>query len=294
MLQPEVSVVIINYNTFRLTCSCIRSVQQFTQGVSYEIILVDNASEECDPALFLREFPAITLVCNNSNTGFAAGNNAGIQRASGKFILLLNSDTELKEDSISVCVEELRKEPRTAVVSCRLIYPDGKVQRQCERFPNGWRSFLEASRLFRLLPAAKRAKLLQGGFFSCDQRIHPDWVWGAFFLVRREAVEELPEKKLSERFFMYGEDMEWCFLFRKNGWNVLFTPVTSVVHHIGGSAVGAEKKLEQIAAHQKEFILAYLGRRQWRSIRRWRMLNYYSLRKKYAVMETLYRIYRAL
>src|SRR4051812_12404319 len=100
----QVSIIIVNYNTFELTSDCIRSVIAFTIGLEYEIILVDNASTECAPEEFLKEFPAVQLVKSETNGGFAYGNNLGIQHASGTRILLLNSDTALTEDSISKSV----------------------------------------------------------------------------------------------------------------------------------------------------------------------------------------------
>src|SRR5712675_1513772 len=100
----QISIIIINYNTFNLTSNCIRSVIQFTRGLKYEIILVDNASTECDPENFLEEFPQVKLIKNKINGGFAYGNNEGIRQASGEFILLLNSDIVLQEDSVSKAV----------------------------------------------------------------------------------------------------------------------------------------------------------------------------------------------
>src|SRR4030095_1669405 len=104
----DISIIIINYNTFTITSDCIRSVVQFTSGGSHEIILVDNASTECDPENFLKEFPQLILVKSAVNAGFANGNNLGIQRARGEYILLLNSDTILREDSIFKCLNYLK------------------------------------------------------------------------------------------------------------------------------------------------------------------------------------------
>ena len=114
-----VSIIIINYNSFRLTSDCIRSVIQFTKETSYEIILVDNASAECDPALFLNEFPGIRLIRSDKNGGFAYGNNLGVAAATGEIILLLNSDTVLTEDSISQSARYLTAHPGAGVVSGR-------------------------------------------------------------------------------------------------------------------------------------------------------------------------------
>lgn len=292
----DVSVVIINYNTFRLTSSCIRSVLQHTRGLDFEIILVDNASSECDPLLFLREFPDIILVRNTENTGFARGNNTGIEKAKGEIILLLNSDTELTENSVLTCYNELKAQEKTAVITCRLVYPDRTVQRQCERFPLPGPAFLELSRLFKLLPKSVREEMLLGSFFPCDRPIHPDWVWGAFFMFRKKALDTIPGQKLSERFFMYCEDMEWCKIFRNAGWDIFFTPSTSVIHHVGSSGMGIQttNKLRLIAENQKAFVLEYSGKGKWFWLRLFRLWNFRLMRRKKTQYEALFRIYKAL
>src|SRR5215469_9088008 len=179
----DASVIIINYNTFDLTSDCIRSVIQFTNDISYEIILVDNASSECDPNDFLKEFPNIILVQNSLNGGFAQGNNLGIEKASGANILLLNSDTILQENSVAKCLNYLSDQQAAGVVGCRMIYPDGKIQYTARKFKSiGW----ELLDLFRFIPMLmsykKRSRLLLGKYFRCDENIACDWVNGAFFM----------------------------------------------------------------------------------------------------------------
>src|SRR5262245_6905118 len=132
--MATVSIIIVNYNTFQLTCECVRSVVEHTRTVDYEIILVDNASEECDPAEFQKQFPSIKLIRSETNGGFAYGNNLGIAASKGEFILLLNSDTILKEDSIGKSMAKIREDENTGVLGCRMIFPNGKVQYTARRF----------------------------------------------------------------------------------------------------------------------------------------------------------------
>src|SRR5689334_20904410 len=123
----DASVVIINYNTFDLTSNCIRSVIQYTTGGSYEIILVDNASTERDARDFLKEFPQLRLIKSEVNGGFAHGNNLGVEIAKGEYILLLNSDTVLREDSIFKCLNFMKEGQNIGVAGCRMIFPGGSV-----------------------------------------------------------------------------------------------------------------------------------------------------------------------
>jgi GT2 family glycosyltransferase len=233
----NVSIVIINYNTFDLTSACIRSVIQFTKRATYEIILIDNASTERDPEIFAKEFPQITLVKSSTNGGFSYANNLGIEKSNGEYVLLLNSDTELKEDSISGIIEYVKDVERFGVGGCRMIYPDGKVQPTARKFKSiSW----ELLDLFRFIPMMmsyeKRSRLMMGKYFDCNETIECDWVNGAFFLFPGKIVEELPGKKLDDRFFMYGEDQLWCEQIKSLGYKILFYAGTTIIHVSGASS----------------------------------------------------------
>ena len=232
----QVSIIIINYNTFDLTSNCIRSVFRFTKEVSYEIILVDNASTETNPEKFLIEFPGITLIRSPINGGFAHGNNLGIEKASGEYILLLNSDTLLQENSISKAFFFMEQNRDVGVLGCRLVFPGGEVQHTVRKFKSvSW----ELLNLFRfiplLMPYEKRAALMLGKYFRYDADIECDWIGGAFFMVPKKIIDQLPDKKLDERFFMYGEDQIWCDQIRKLGYKIFFFSGTTVIHIHSGS-----------------------------------------------------------
>jgi GT2 family glycosyltransferase len=231
-----VSIIIINYNSFRMTSDCIRSVIRYTKEISYEIILVDNASAESDPGLFLNEFPGIRLIRSVKNGGFAYGNNLGIAAATGDIILLLNSDTILTEDSISLSARYLMSHPKAGVVSCRMTYPDGRIQYTARRFRSiSW----ELLDLFRfipmLMPYSTRAKRMLGKYFRHDINIQADWLNGAFFMFPKKILEQLPGNKLDDRFFMYGEDQLWCEQIKNLGYHHLFFADTTIVHINSGS-----------------------------------------------------------
>jgi GT2 family glycosyltransferase len=234
--MAAVSIIIINYNSFTITSNCIRSVLAHTKEVSFEIILVDNASIERNPDDFLQEFPSIRLIKSDKNGGFAYGNNLGIAEAGGEYILLLNSDTLFTEDSVSKCVKRLSKEPAVGVLGCRMTYPDGRVQYSARRFRSiGW----ELLDLFRfipfLMPYKSRSVKMLGKYFRHDTDVYCDWVNGAFFLVPANVVMQLPEKKLDDRFFMYGEDQLWCEQIKQLGYQVLFYAGTTIIHLNSGS-----------------------------------------------------------
>lgn len=231
---PVVSIIIVNYNTFDMTLRCIESLHTYSPPFPFEIILVDNASTECAPEKFLEQYSEIQLVNNAENIGFAAGCNSGIAASRGAYLLLLNSDVEFTEDAISPAVRvfEAEKEP-VAVVAVALRYPDGQLQPSYDSFSTIRRELWQLLRLSKL-------QTLLGLKRPCNddtqaELLDVDWVWGTFFLVPRPLVNALPSGKLSERFFLYQEDVEWCYHFKQQGYRVCYLPKVSVVHHFATS-----------------------------------------------------------
>lgn len=230
-----VSVIIVNYNTFQLTCNCIKSVIEKTKEVPYEIILVDNASTDNDADDFKKLFPQINLVKSKDNMGFAKGNNLGIAQAKGEFILLLNSDTELIENSIFICYNEFLQRKNIGVLTCKLVYPNHSIQHNCQAFPSIIKIWLEKTRLHKLFSKKFRSSYLQGFYWNYDVFGYPDWIWGTFFMFRKNTLNVLTKKKLNEDFFMYMEDMQWCHDFYKHKIKIAYTPTTTIIHYSGGS-----------------------------------------------------------
>lgn len=253
-----VSVIIINYNTFRMTSECIRSIYQNTKGTPFEIILVDNASTERDPKEFLREFPQLTLIESTTNSGFAGGNNLGIEKANGEYILLLNSDTLLREDSISKTVAYLRDHSDVGVVGCRQIFPDGQVQFSARRFRTiSW----ELLDLFRFIIYSmsyqRRSRLMLGQFFKHDESLEADWVNGAYFLLPKTVIQQLPGHQLDERFFMYGEDVLWCEQIKNLGYKIFFQADTTIIHISSGSTdMSKQLRLRKVMVKHELAIMA--------------------------------------
>jgi GT2 family glycosyltransferase len=239
-----VSIIIINYNTFALTCDCIKSIYKHTTAVDFEIILVDNASLETDPNQFKELFPEIILVISPVNAGFAGGNNLGLEIAKGEFILLLNSDTLLIEDSIGKSVEYYSRLHNPGALGIQMKYENGELQHTARRFRSiGW----ELLDIFRfipyLLPYRKRAVLMLGKYFKNDFNCSCDWVNGAFFIFRKKLLNHFPDHKLDDRFFMYAEDQLWCWQFNQLGYTNYFYSETFIIH-INNASTKLEKRLQ--------------------------------------------------
>lgn len=292
MNDIELSIIIINYNTFALTHKCISSVYQFTKEIDFEIILVDNASAECDADLFKQDFPDITLIKSEVNAGFAKGNNLGLQKASGKYILLLNSDIELIEDSIKQSLEVLKSDNKTGVVSPMLIYPDGKIQHIANKFPS---IQYELTELFRLHKFLLPRDYLLGFYFNHRENKKVDWVWGAFYLTKREVINQFPGKKLPDAYFMYFEDVAWCYDIKKMGYDIQYIATTKAIHHLSASTKSKTEdiinvnKFEKINGNEIDFWVREKGKIYTALLFLFRSLKYLSIRtKKDVLLSRLY------
>lgn len=247
-MRIELSVIIINYNTFQLTCNCIASLLDKLKEVDFEIVLVDNASKECDADLFKEKFPGIKLIKNPENTGFAGGNNLGVENATGEYLLLLNSDTELINNAPKICLDYLKEHPEAGMVAAQLQYPDGKIQYSTRRFRTICWELLEAIPLYKFLPKQKREQLMLHHYFDHKSFIKADWVWGAFMLFPKKIIEQLPGKKLEDIFFMYCEDTLWCWDFKQLGHEIHFLPQAKVMHvHRGSTNLDKWKKVRKMS-----------------------------------------------
>ncbi len=238
--MKDVSVIIINYNTTALTLKAVSSIVHYTEGCTYEIIVVDNDSSESITQL--QDLgPQIKLIKSDQNLGFAGGNNLGIKHASGQYILLMNSDAMLKNNAICLLHEKLKQNTRIGAISARLEFPDGKLQYVCQRFPSIRYQLVELFRLQMLMNTAQRGRTLYGAFFDHKSYAEPDWVWATFFMFPRELLSKMPDGVLPETFFMYYEDVEWCWHIRKAGFIIAYEPQAQVIHDMNLEA-GARKK----------------------------------------------------
>lgn len=276
-----ISIIILNYNTFDLTCQCIESIYEYTKNVDFEIIIVDNASTMDEPDNFLELFPKIKLVKNTENRGFAGGCNDGIKVAKGDTILLLNSDTKLLNDAISITYDFLNSHPNVGIVTCRLENEDGSPQNNCYHFPSISKTLIELLRLQKFFPKSNFKKTLYGYFFDYDIIAYPDYIWGAFFMFPRKLLDIFPNQLLPETFWMYFEDMEWCWLARQAGYEVVFVPDGRVLHY--GGKNHNPKALKMMNDNFNQFLKLYYNKMHaWIIIRLLKILEWSQWRKWFA------------
>jgi GT2 family glycosyltransferase len=225
---------------------CLESIYAKSAGLSFEVILVDNASVECDPEVFKQAYPDIVLIKSATNTGFSGGNNLGIDVAKGDYILLLNSDTELINNAFLLALNIMKADPGIGVLSGQLQYPDGRLQYPASHAPSISLELAQLFRVFGFLPKSVRQSWYLSDQWNHEKSTDADWVWGAFFMVPRYVLNQLPGGRLPHDFFMYVEDMQWCMKIRNLGYRIHYSPEPKCIHHIGGSAVKVQKSPEEM------------------------------------------------
>ncbi len=232
--RPDLTITIVSWNTRELLRSCLQSLRASGARASFEIHVVDNGSRDGSAEMVRAEFPDVLLIANAENHGFAAANNQSWAQARGRYWLLLNSDTEVKPGALDALVALMDAQPRAGLATARLVNPDGRPQHCAQPAPSIWRTLLEASRLHKLLPNSLRGRVMLGLYWNYRETVRIGWTWGTALIARRAAVEEVGP--LSEAFFMYGEDLEWCLRMRRRGWEVWFCHTAEVLHYGGQSS----------------------------------------------------------
>lgn len=246
--RVPISIIILSYNTRDLLVRCISSVYTAqTSRDTWEIIVVDNASTDDSVVEIKRIFPLVHIIENKKNIGFAAGNNIGIKRAKGSIILLLNSDTEVTVGAIQETARYLVHQPEAGAATCMLTRPDGSMDPACHRgFPTPGASFAYFLGFEKIFPKSTRFGRYHMGYKDMSQPHEIDSPSGAFFMIKKSIIKKVG--LLDERFFMYGEDIDWAYRIKKAGLRILFYPYVSVLHKKWQSGKGHEDEKRRITS----------------------------------------------
>lgn len=226
--EVVLSVVIVNWNTREVLRACLGSVFAELDTRTAEVFVVDNGSTDGSCKMVCEHFPEVRLIANAQNLGFAAANNQAIRRSSGRYILLLNSDTVVLKDVLTRSVAYMERSEGVGVMGCRVLNTDGSVQMTCSRFPSLLNLILLSSGVFRV-SGPRFFGRYQIRDWQRDTEREVDTVTGCYMLVRRAALKNVG--LLDESFFFYGEETDWCKRFLKAGWQLRFAPVGEIIHH---------------------------------------------------------------
>jgi len=248
MQMPDLSIVIVNWNVRDLLRRCLQSLNpkfQWANGQNHigsfvighltiEIIVVDNASTDGSVEMVRQEFPGVKLIASETNLGYTGGNNLGIKSSQGRYVLLLNPDTEVVGDALSKMVAYMDAHPTVGALGPQLLNSDGSIQSSRRRFPTLSTAFVESTVIQQWWPDNRILRRYYVHDQPDDAISEVDWVTGACILLRREAVEQVG--LLDDEFFMYSEELDWCRRAHDAGWKVIYLPTAQVIHHEGKSS----------------------------------------------------------
>ncbi|MBI5360612.1 MAG: glycosyltransferase family 2 protein [Planctomycetes bacterium] len=239
----DISIIIVNYNTRDFIEKCLLSIYSRRHKASFEVFVVDNASNDGSVEMVRDKFPSVNLTANPQNTGFGAANNIAMKKSSGEYILLLNSDAELTDYALDNCVDFMRNHPACGIMGGKLLYPDGTTQVSVCPFPSLYIAFTQHLLLVRLFPNSRifapHRNALSKSDYEKEQKV--DWVSGAFMAVNRKCLEQTG--LFDEKFFLYYEETDLCLRCHNAGWEIWYSPSAAAIHYANKTTVKFKPKV---------------------------------------------------
>jgi GT2 family glycosyltransferase len=235
------SIIIVNFNTEKLLKGCLESVYAGANGTPMSISVVDNNSHDGSVPMVKLHFPKVQIIENRQNLGFSKANNMVISQSRCDYILLLNPDTLIIGDAIERVVKFMEQNPKVGIAGCKVLNRDGTLQLACRRsIPTPKVAFFRLTGLSKLFPRSKAMAAYNLTYTDPEQTHEVGAVSGAFLMIRKKVVDEIG--LLDERFFMYGEELDWCLRAKRAGWLVMYHPDAQIVHYKGESAKSNSRK----------------------------------------------------
>lgn len=270
----DLSIIIVNWNVCQLLRRCLAAIETNRSGLSLEVIVVDNASSDSSVQMVEQEFPRVHIIASQENLGYTGGNNFGAKEARGRYLLILNPDTEIVGNALEQMVAYLDSHPTVGAVGPQLLYPDGSVQSSRRRFPQlSTVFFQDAPFSWRWFPDNRFAQMHRVADRPDDDIQPVDWLVGAALMIRHETWQEVG--LFDEQFFMYSDEVDWCHRCRDAGWEIHYLPLAQVVHHHKGSA-GQVTTATQVRFHRSRILYfrKYFGEGWANVIRLFFLVNY--------------------
>ena len=237
----EISIIIVTWNSQDFIRNCLDSIYLLPDKVRYEIMVVDNHSSDQTKKIVREFYPEVDLIENRANLGYAQANNQGIEKSQGKYILLLNPDTQLLENSLTLMYEFMEANPRVGALGPKLLNPDKSIQPSCREFPTFSTLIWEFFGLSRIFPKSKIFGRWRMGYFAFDQPKEVDQPMGSCLMLRRETLEDVGT--FDENFSMFFNDVDLCYRTKNAKWKIYFYPDAQVVHHKGASTRKVKRRM---------------------------------------------------
>jgi len=226
------SIIIVNYNAEKPLKDCIESIYKQTKSIDFDIWVVDNDSSDNSVQMIKQNFDRAKLIENRENVGFSKANNMAISKNRATYVLLLNPDTLILHNAIEEMVGFMDRNPSVGISGCKVLNEDGTLQLACRRsIPTPGAAFYRLTGLSKLFPTSKMMAKYNLTYLNPNESHEVDAVSGAFLMIRREVIDNIG--LLDERFFMYGEELDWCLRAKKAGWTVMYYPGAQIVHYKG-------------------------------------------------------------
>ncbi len=230
----DLSIIIVNYNVKEFVLNLLESIRKASSNLTSEIFVVDNASDDGSVEAIREKYPSVNLIDNTKNVGFGAANNQAMALARGKYFLLINPDTIVREDTFTKMINFFETNPNSGIAGCKVLNPDGSLQLACRRgFPGPWTSFTKVMGLSSLFPKSKLFARYNLTYLDENQTYEVDAVSGAFMMMRKNVYEKIGG--FDPQFFMYGEDLDLCYRTQKAGFKVNYVHSTEIIHYKGES-----------------------------------------------------------
>lgn len=234
----DISVIIVNYNTSELLTECLDSLYEHSKQISFETIIVDNASKDFKTADFEKKYKNLKILVNKTNLGFAAANNQGLKLALGKYVLFLNNDTKLLSNILKSVYDFAENFSNPIFVGCQLLNKDFSKQESVVEFPSVWNGFTENFFLYKLFPKSKFLNKYYQNELTWKEPIEVDVIRGAFMFCPTEIINKL--NGFDARFFFYSEETDLCYRFKQMNGKIIFLPDQQIIHYGG---VASDKNL---------------------------------------------------
>lgn len=234
----DLSIIIVNYKTLELTSNCLDSIYEANmKGIDFEVIVVDNASEDGSIEAIEGHYPQVKIIKNTENLGFSKANNMGIRGSVADFILLLNSDTIVEGNTIGDALAFMKNHRHVGALGCKVLLESGVLDLACKRsFPTPTNGIYHSLKLDKRFPKSKRFGEYNLTFVNEDKICSVDCIMGAFMMVSRQAIDAVG--LLDEDYFMYGEDVDWCYRIKKAGFQIIYYPKVRIFHYKKASGIG--------------------------------------------------------
>lgn len=239
----DLSIVIVNWKVKDLLEKCLQSIFKETKNISFEVFVVDNNSEDGSIEMVREKFPQVNLTASMENLGFAKGNNLAIKKSRGRYVLLLNPDTEILENALEKIVRFMDEHLECGIAGCKLLNPDLSLQSSVRSFPDISSQIFILLKLHHLFPYSKAMYKYLAHNFDYEKTQEVDQVMGAFMMIRREVLDKIG--LLDENFWIWFEEVDFCKRAKTVGWKILYTPEAKIIHHYGQSfkqAMGVKKQ----------------------------------------------------